>query len=69
MLTTTLITKGRVSIHKVVLDAMAWLNGITLAVEQHAHGVLLSVARLHLPSTTPQAVRGRMSYNAPAFVA
>ena len=69
MLITTLTTKGPVSIHKVVLDAMAWLNSITLAVKQHAHGVLLFVAKRHLPSTPPQAVRGRMSYNAPAFVA
>ena len=64
-LTTTLSTKGQVVIPKAVRDALAWPDGITLAIEAHAQGVLLSPAKHHFEPTHAQTVRGCMNYKGP----
>ena len=65
--TTTLSTKGQVVVPKAFRDALGWPDGITLAVEQLASGVLLSAAKLHFAPTRPQNVRGCMQYEGPAM--
>ena len=65
--TTTLSTKGQVVIPRTLRDALAWTDGCTLAVEQHAHGVLLSAAKHHFKATSAQSVRGCMNYKGPAL--
>ena len=65
--TTTLSTKGQVVIPRALRDALAWPDGITLAVEQHAQGVLLSAAKRQFAPTSAQAVRGCMNYKGPAL--
>ena len=66
-LTTTLSTKGQVVIPKTVRDAMAWPDGMTLAIEPHAQGVLLSAAKHHFPPSNSQIVRGCMNYKGQAL--
>ncbi len=66
-LTTTLSTKGQVVIPKTVRDALAWPDGMTLAIEPHAQGVLLSAAKNHFAPSTAQTVRGCMNYTGPAL--
>ena len=65
--TTTLSTKGQVVVPKAFRDALGWPDGITLAVEQLASGVLLSAAKHHFAPTRPQNVRGCMQYKGSAM--
>jgi bifunctional DNA-binding transcriptional regulator/antitoxin component of YhaV-PrlF toxin-antitoxin module len=67
ILTTTLSTKGQVVIPKTLRDALCWPDGITLDIEAHAQGVLLSAAKHHFEPTHAQAVRGCMNYKGPAL--
>jgi len=65
--TTTLSTKGQIVIPKIVRDTLAWPDGMTLAIEQHANGLLLSAAKHHFKPTQLQSVRGCMNYKGPAL--
>ena len=66
-LTTTLSTKGQVVIPKVIRDAMAWPDGMTLAIEPHAQGVLLSAAKHYFAPSDPDTILGCMNYKGPAL--
>lgn len=67
LLTTTLSTKGQVVIPKAVRDAMAWPDGMTLAIEPHAQGVLLSAAKHYFAPSDPETILGCMNYKGPAL--
>lgn len=66
-LTTTLSTKGQVVIPKTVRDAMAWSDGMTLAVEPHPQGVLLSAAKRYFDASDPDTLLGCVNYKGPAL--
>ena len=66
-LTTTLSTKGQVVIPKAVRDAMAWPDGMTLAIEAHPQGVLLSAAKHYFAPSDPDTIVGCMNYKGPAL--
>jgi AbrB family looped-hinge helix DNA binding protein len=66
-LTTTLSTKGQVVIPKTVRDALAWPDGMTLAIEPHAQGVLLSAAKRYFPLSDPDKLLGCVNYKGPAL--
>lgn len=67
MLTTTLSTKGQVVIPKALRDALHWPDGMTLAVEHSAQGILLTPAKQHFPPTRAEDVRGCLGYKGPAL--
>ena len=64
-LTTTVSTKGRVTLPKAIREQRHWPAGTELMVEDTPEGVLLK-AKPIFPPTRPKDVFGSLSYKGPA---